>query len=92
MSVKEIEIAITQLPADDLAELMAWLENYHAQAWDKQIEEDLEAGRLDTLLTEIEQEYKAGLASRYEAFGSASLLATLQTTTQTSPRVGGQEF
>jgi len=61
MSVKEIEIAITQLPATDLAELMAWLENYHAQVWDKQIEEDLEAGRLAPLLAEVDKEYEAGL-------------------------------
>jgi len=61
MSVKEIEIAITKLPALDLAELMAWLENYHAQMWDKQIEEDLETGRLDALLAEVDKEYEAGL-------------------------------
>ena len=61
MSVKEMEIAITQLPAEDLAELMVWLENYHAQVWDKQIEEDLEAGRLDTLLAEVDKEVEAGL-------------------------------
>jgi hypothetical protein len=61
MSIKEIEIAITRLPAIDLAELMAWLENYHAQVWDKQIEEDLETGRLDALLAEVDQEYEAGL-------------------------------
>jgi len=62
MSVKEIELAITQLPAQDLAELMAWLENYHAQAWEKQIAEDLDAGRLDSLLAEVDEEYEAGLA------------------------------
>jgi hypothetical protein len=50
MTIKEIEAAITQLPAQELAELMAWLQEYHAQAWDKQIEDDLEAGRLDALL------------------------------------------
>ena len=61
MSVKEIEIAITQLPSADLVELMAWLENYHAEMWDKQIEEDLEAGRLDALLAEVDREYEAGL-------------------------------
>jgi hypothetical protein len=62
MSVKEVEIAITQLSAEDLTELIAWLENYHAQMWDKQIEEDLEAGRLDALLAEVDKEYKAGLS------------------------------
>jgi len=64
MSVKEIEIAITQLPATELAELMAWLENYYAQMWDRQIEEDLEAGRLDALLAEVDKEYEAGLGQQ----------------------------
>ncbi len=62
MTVKDIEAAITQLPANELAELMAWLEEYHARAWDQQIEDDLEAGRLDALLAEIDKEYEAGLA------------------------------
>jgi len=62
MSVKEIETAITQLSATELAELMAWLTEYHAQAWDKQIEDDLESGRLDALLAEVDDEYNAGLA------------------------------
>lgn len=62
MSVKEIESAITQLSAKDLAELMAWLENHHAQMWDKQIEDDLEAGRLDALLAEVDNEHEAGLS------------------------------
>jgi len=61
MSVKEIEVAITQLPPKDLAELVAWFENYHARMWDKQIEEDLEAGRLDASLAEVDEEYESGL-------------------------------
>jgi hypothetical protein len=62
MSVKEIEEAIAQLSAGDVAELMAWLEEHHHQLWDKQIEEDLETGRLDALLAEVDDEYEAGLA------------------------------
>ena len=62
MSVKEIETAITQLSIEDLTELMEWLENYHAQLWDQQIGEDLDAGRLDTLLDEVDREYEAGLS------------------------------
>ncbi len=61
MSIKEIESAITQLPTAELAELMAWIENHHAQAWDKQIEQDLNSGRLGVLLAEVEKEYEAGL-------------------------------
>jgi hypothetical protein len=62
MSVKDIETAITRLPAHEVVELMSWLAEYHAQLWDQQIEEDLEAGHLDRLLAEVEQEYQAGQA------------------------------
>ena len=63
MGVKEIESSITQLSATDLAELMDWLEDHHAQVWDKQIEEDLAAGRLNAVLAEVDKEYKAGLSN-----------------------------
>lgn len=59
MSLAEIETAIAQLPAKELAELMAWLENHHAQVWDEQIESDLESGRLDALLAEVDEECEA---------------------------------
>jgi hypothetical protein len=62
MDVKEIEIAITRLSAKDVAKLVSWLEDYQAQLWDRQIEEDLEAGRLDALLAEVDKEYEAGLS------------------------------
>ena len=61
MSVQELEVAITQLPPQELAQLMAWLLEYHAKVWDQEIEADLEAGRLDAVLTEVDQEIEAGL-------------------------------
>jgi hypothetical protein len=62
MSVTEIEAAISQLGSDDLAELMIWLENYQAKVWEEQITDDLDSGRLDKLLAEVDKEYEAGLA------------------------------
>lgn len=62
MSVREIETAITQLPVTELSQLVNWLNEYYAQVWDEQIANDLDAGRLDALLEEIDEEYKAGLA------------------------------
>jgi hypothetical protein len=62
MSVTEIEAAITKLASGDLGELMSWLEDYHAKVWDKQIADDLDSGRLDTLLADVDREYEAGLA------------------------------
>ncbi len=35
---------------------------YRQQVWDRQIEDDLEDGRLDALLDEVDAEYEAGLA------------------------------
>ena len=53
MGVKQLERATTQLSAEGLAELVSWLQNYHAQVWDKRIKEDLGSGRLGTAVTAI---------------------------------------
>lgn len=65
MSIIEIEAAISQLPASEVGELMTWLERYHEQTRDKQIAADLEAGRLDDLLAEVDAEYEVGLAKPF---------------------------
>jgi len=62
MSVEEIESAITRLSAVEVANLTSWLTDYHFRLWDKQIEDDLESGRLDAILAEVDKEYQAGLA------------------------------
>jgi hypothetical protein len=62
MSIQDIEHAITELSPGDVAELMCWLTEYHAKIWDRQIEEDLESGRLDSLLADVDAEYEAGSA------------------------------
>lgn len=62
MSVTEIEAAITELSTNDFAQLSEWFLAYQEKLWDKQMEDDLEAGRLDTLLTEVDAEYEAGLS------------------------------
>jgi hypothetical protein len=43
-------------------ELATWLANFHHQLWDKQIENDLDSGRLDSVIAAAEKEYQAGLA------------------------------
>lgn len=62
MSITEIEQAITELSPEELARFREWFEEYYAQAWDKQIEEDAKSGRLDKLISEADKEYKAGLS------------------------------
>lgn len=50
MSVKEIEMAITQLPRSEVAELSRWFEEFEAQIWDEQIARDSKAGRFEELI------------------------------------------
>jgi len=56
MDVKEIESAIANLPLAKIAELAKWFEEFQAQVWDQQIERDLKAGRLDSLLEEAKED------------------------------------
>ena len=59
MDVKEIESAIANLPPAKFAELAKWFEEFHAQVWDQQIERDLKAGRLDSLLEEAKEDLES---------------------------------
>jgi hypothetical protein len=60
MDIKEIESAIAQLPPSELAELAKWFEEFQAQVWDEQLEQDMKAGRLDGLLKEAGQDFEQG--------------------------------
>jgi hypothetical protein len=59
-NIQQIEYAIQQLPAEDLAALRAWFAEFDAQNWDRQFEEDVSAGRLDWLLEEARQDLQQG--------------------------------
>jgi hypothetical protein len=48
-SLKEIESAVSQLSADDLTAFRDWFAEFDAAAWDRQIEADVAAGKLDEL-------------------------------------------
>jgi hypothetical protein len=63
MSIREIEAAIVQLPTKELSELTEWLIEYRSRSWDSEIEKDLEDGRLDHFLNEVDKEYDAGFAT-----------------------------
>lgn len=59
-TVQEIEQAVAQLPKDQLAEFRAWYEQFNAEAWDRQIEEDITAGKLDALADAAIADHQAG--------------------------------
>jgi hypothetical protein len=59
-TVKEIEQAVAQLSKDQLAEFRAWYEQFDADVWDRQIEEDIAAGKLDALADAAIADHKTG--------------------------------
>ncbi len=61
MSVQEIETAITQLKSEEFWKLSDWIIEYRNQQWDKQIEEDAKAGRLDALINRAKEHNRQGL-------------------------------
>lgn len=60
MSVEELELAIQQLPPPELERLATWFAEYQAAEWDRQIEEDVESGRLGHLIERAEADIAAG--------------------------------
>lgn len=60
MSVEEIKIAIVQLSPEECAQLAAWFDEFQAEAWDRESERDVEAGRLDRLIRQAEEAFEVG--------------------------------
>lgn len=59
-TVDEIERAIRGLNPQDLAALREWFAEFDAGVWDRQLEQDAEAGRLDWLVEEAERDLDEG--------------------------------
>ena len=58
--IEKLEREIQQLSPEELGNLRDWFRRYDAEAWDRKIEEDVRAGRLDALAEESLAAYKAG--------------------------------
>jgi hypothetical protein len=59
-SVKEIEEAVVRLSPAELAAFRGWFAEFDADAWDRRIEDDVAAGRLDALADEALDDLRAG--------------------------------
>ena len=58
MTTTEIKTAVMNLNKTELNELLGWLEEYQESLWDKQIEEDIQSGKLDSLIEKARKEFK----------------------------------
>jgi hypothetical protein len=58
--VENIEQEVRELSPSELAAFRRWFLEFDAQAWDRQIEEDVRAGKLDKLADEALAAHRAG--------------------------------
>jgi hypothetical protein len=58
--LEKIEQAIASLSREERAKLEEWWARFRNEAWDRQIEEDAKAGRLDKLAEEALADHRAG--------------------------------
>ena len=59
-TLEHLEQQVLQLSSEDLEKFRAWFLELDHQLWDKEIEVDARAGKLDRLSNEARMELKAG--------------------------------
>lgn len=59
-TVEEIEKAVENLPAQELARFRAWFDNFDSARFDEKIERDARSGRLDEMAKQALAEHPDG--------------------------------
>ena len=62
MTIEDIERAVAGLAPEELAKFRAWFEAFDGERFDRKIERDIKAGKLDRLAGEALAEFRAGRA------------------------------
>ncbi len=60
MSVEELELVVSRLTADELALFSQWFDEFRAEQWDRQIEADVLAGKLDAAGKRADDDFESG--------------------------------
>jgi hypothetical protein len=64
--VKTLEKEVQDLSRDELTTFRDWFSKFDADAWDRQIESDMQAGKLDKLAAKALAEHKRGGSRGHE--------------------------
>jgi hypothetical protein len=59
-TVSELESVVRQLSEEELAAFRKWFADFDAEVWDRQLECDVAAGRLDALAEEALEDARKG--------------------------------
>ena len=57
MNITELKTAVKELSQNELAEFAEWFNEFQEALWDKQIEQDMKAGKFDALIRQAEQAF-----------------------------------
>jgi len=58
-AVEKLELLIKNLSPEELAKFREWFADFDAQVWDRQIQSDAAAGKLDRLIDESMADHRA---------------------------------
>ena len=58
--VTELERAVRDLSLEDLRRFREWFVEFDTELWERQLERDIDAGRLDRLSQEARTEHREG--------------------------------
>jgi hypothetical protein len=61
--IDDLENQIKDLEPEELADFRKWFQEYDSDAWDRQIEADAKAGRLESLAEEALNQHQSGETS-----------------------------
>ncbi len=62
--VEKIEREVQELSPDELAKFRQWFVSFNAEAWDRQFEADVKAGKLDALADRALRDHAAGKSTK----------------------------
>ena len=62
--VEKLETDVRELSSEELAIFRRWFAEYDAEAWDRQFEADVEAGKLDALAERALRDHEAGKSTK----------------------------
>jgi len=62
-SIDEIKSAIAHLPEEEFNSFVDWFQKFEEERWDKELEKDIAARKLDNLADEALNEFDAGKSS-----------------------------
>ena len=59
-AIQELQSAVSRLSAQELARFREWFNEFDSEAWDRQIEKDVESGKLERHAGQAIADFRAG--------------------------------